>query len=49
MGKVKARSWSIAETFGMVMSLIQNEASVEELAKRHGVGKSTLYKWRDSF
>jgi putative transposase len=49
MGKIKARSWSIEQKLSIVMSLIQNEASAEELAKRHGVGKSTLYKWRDNF
>ena len=49
MGKIKAKSWSIEQKFSMVISLIQNEVRAEELAKRHGVGKSTLYKWRDSF
>ncbi len=49
MGKIKSRSWSIEQKFSMVMSLLQNEASAEEIAKRQGVGKSTLYKWRDSF
>lgn len=49
MGKIKSKRWSVEQKFSMVMSLVQNEASAEELAKRHVVGKSTLYKWRDSF
>ena len=49
MGRIKSKQWSVEQKFSMVMSLLQNEASAEELAKRYGVGKSTLYKWRDSF
>ncbi len=49
MGRIKSKSWSVEQKFSIVMSLIQNEASAEELSKRHGVGKSTLYKWRDIF
>lgn len=49
MSKIRSRRWSKEQKFGMVLSLLKGEATAETLAKRHGVGKSTLCKWRDTF
>jgi transposase-like protein len=49
MAKIRSKRWSKEQKFSMVLSLVKGEATAEVVAKRYGVGKSTLYKWRDAF
>ena len=48
MGKQR-KSWSVEQKLTIVMSALNEQQSVAELSREHGVNENQIYRWKEQF